>query len=311
MAGGEHTGRLSALFFAVWPSQIAFCSVVAQEHMFQVFFLAALIALLRARESESLQRWIMFGALAGASLGVAHVLRPVAIVVIPTIIGFVFWGARQLRNRVRFQWTVAGSTAAGFLLVAGGIMMLASTAVNQPLWKSSAGFSLYVGTSQESRGFWSASHAAILDEYAYNSDAIHEASTQRAIENITHDPAGFAALLATKFVLFWGSDDYGLYYSTLEQAPSESAVTIFRYRNRLNLAAQGVYFFLLAFAAIGIFRTRNQQNSVLYIVQSVFLLHVGAFCFLEIQSRYHVLVIPLLMIPASLAWTHRPKALKA
>jgi 4-amino-4-deoxy-L-arabinose transferase-like glycosyltransferase len=306
MAGGEHTGRLAGLFFALWPSQIAFCSVVAQEHLFQVFFLGALIALLRAREIESAQRWLLWGMLAGASLGIAHVLRPVAIVVVPTILAFVIWGAGHLRNRMRFQAAVLSSAAAGFILVAGGIMVFASAAVNQPLWKSSAGFSLYVGTSQESRGFWSARHAAILDEYSYNPDAVHKASTERAIYNIVSDPAGFAALVATKFVLFWGSDDYGIYYSTVEQAPTESAVTIFRYRNKLNLAAQGVYFFLLAGAAVGIFRARKQSNTVLFIAQSVFLLHVAAFCFLEIQSRYHVLVIPLLMIPAAMVFTSKP-----
>lgn len=306
LAGGEHTGRLAAIFFALWPSQIAFCSVVAQEHLFQVFFLGAIIALLHARESESAQRWLLWGMLAGASLGIAHVLRPVGIVVVPTILAFVIWGAGHLRNRMRFQIAVLSSAAAGFVLVASGIIMYASAAVNQPLWKSSAGFSLYVGTSQESRGFWSATHAAILDEYSYNPDAVHTASKERAMYNIVSDPAGFGALVATKFVLFWGSDDYGLYYSTVEQAPTESAVTIYRYRNKLNLVAQGVYFFVLAGAAIGMYRARKQTNIVLFIAQSVFLLHVAAFCFLEIQSRYHVLVIPLLMVPAAMVFTAKP-----
>jgi 4-amino-4-deoxy-L-arabinose transferase-like glycosyltransferase len=305
MAGGEYVGRLSALFFALWPSQIAFCSVVAQEHLFQVFFLGALLALLRVSELDSPIRWGYWGILAGALLGIAHVLRPVGIVVVPTIIAYVIWGVEQLRNRLRFQLAVVVSTAVGFVLVAGGIMILASAAVQQPLWKSGAGFSLYVGTTQESHGFWAPKHGAILDEYSYNVDAVHRASTERAIDNVTSDPIGFAKLVATKFVLFWGSDDYGVYFSTVEQAPTERAVSIFRFRNRLHLITQGVYFFLIASAALGIYRNRQRKNSVLFLAQSVFLLHVAAFSFLEIQSRYHVLVIPLLMIPAAMAYTSK------
>ncbi len=305
MAGGMHAGRLAAIFFALWPSQIAFCSVVAQEHLFQVFFLGGVILLLRAQESSSNRSVTWLGFFAGALIALAHVLRPVAMVIVPTIATVLLWGTRAQQHLRRYVTTVGASLALGFVIVAGLFMGLASTAVDQPLWKSNAGFSLYVGTSSESRGFWSVKHAAIIDEYAFDTEAIHEESTRRAVASIVEHPGDFVQLVATKFVLFWGSDDYGVYYSTVEQIPSASAVTIFRYRNRINLVAQGVYFFILAAAGIGLYRRRAKSNNVLLIIASVFLLHVAAFSLLEIQSRYHVLVVPLLMIPAAMTFTKR------
>lgn len=306
MAGGMHTGRLAAIFFALWPSQIAFCSVVAQEHLFQVFFLGGVILLLRAQQSSSSRSVAWLGFVAGALIAIAHVLRPVAMVIVPTIATVLVWGTRTQQHLRRYVTTVGVSLTMGFVIVAGLFMGLASTAVDQPLWRSNAGFSLYVGTSSESRGFWSAKHAAIIDEYAFDTEAIHRESTRRAIASIVEHPGDFVILVATKFVLFWGSDDYGVYYSTVEQIPSESAAAIFRFRNRINLIAQGAYFFILVAAGIGLYRMRAKSNNVLLIVASVFLLHVAAFSLLEIQSRYHVLVVPLLMIPAAMTFTrHR------
>lgn len=311
MAGGEHVGRLGAILFALWPSQIAFCSVVAQEHIFQVFFLGGVIFLLRAQQAATDRTVAWFGLLAGGSIALSHVLRPVAMVIVPTIVVFLLWGKRAHDVFSRYILSVGLSLAVGFVVTAGVIMGAASMATNQTLWKSNAGFSLYVGTSSESMGFWSAKHAAILDEYAYDTDKIHSESTKRAIATITQHPVDFIKLMGIKFALFWGSDDYGVYYATVEQAPSEQAVTIFRNRNRLNLVAQGAYVFILIAAGIGLYRTRSVMNNVLLIVSSVFLLHVAAFCFLEIQSRYHVLVVPLLMIPAAMAFVRRKSDIPA
>lgn len=310
-AGGEHCGRLAAVLFALWPSQIAFCSVVAQEHLFQVFFLGAILLLLRSQDSASLRTVAICGALAGASIAIAHALRPVALVVFPTLLAFVLWGTPSIGTRWKLRLSLLGSSLAGFAVVLVAIMLPTATAVTYPVWKSSAGFSLYVGTSTASRGFWSAKHAEILEEYSNDFDAVHRASTDRAVQSIIDQPGAFLELVATKFVLFWGSDDYGIYFATVEQSPTADSVAIYQYRTRLNLLAQGAYLMILLCAAIGMYRMRSRSNGALFLVQSVFLLHVAAFCFLEIQSRYHFLVVPLLMIPASMAWTHRTKALEA
>lgn len=301
-AGGEHCGRLAAVLFALWPSQIAFCSVVAQEHLFQVFFLGAILLLLRSQDSASLRTLIMCGALAGAAIAIAHALRPVALVVFPTLLAFVLWGTSTNGSRWKLRLSLLGSSLAGFVVVLIAIMLPTATAVTYPVWKSSAGFSLYVGTSTASRGFWSAKHAEILDEYSNDFDAVHRASTDRAVQSIVDQPGDFLELVATKFVLFWGSDDYGVYFSTVEQLPTADAVSVYRHRNRLNLLAQGAYAAIILSAAVGMYRMRSTANGTLLVIQSVFLLHVVAFSVLEIQSRYHFLVVPLLMIPAAMAW---------
>lgn len=301
-AGGEHCGRLAALLFALWPSQIAFCSVVAQEHLFQVFFLGAILLLLRSQDAASLRTLVICGALAGASIAIAHALRPVALVVFPTLLVFAVWGSASMRPYWQTRLSLLGSTLAAFALTLGAIMLPTAAAVDYPVWKSSAGFSLYVGTSSDSRGFWSAKHAQILDEYGHDFDAVHQASTERAVHTVVEEPVAFLQLVATKFALFWGSDDYGVYFSTVEQIPTAEAVSVYQYRNRINLLAQGAYAAIILSAAFGMYRMRRATNSTLLVIQSVFLLHVAAFSVLEIQSRYHFLVVPLFMIPAAMAW---------
>ena len=301
-AGGEHVGRLASVLFAIWPSQIAFCSVVAQEHLFEVFFLGAILFLLRSQDSQQRNSVVVYGALTGALIAIAHALRPVALVVFPTLLAFVVWGIQGIQNTLRSRAALLLSCLGGFALAFAIIMLPTARAVNYPVWKSSAGFSAYVGTSTASNGFWSAANAQILDEYSHDFDQVHAASMQRALDAVGSSPMAFLRLAATKFALFWGSDDYGVYFSTVEQMPTADAVTIFLYRTRINLFAQGAYLAILLCAAIGMYTMRRHSNSALLIIQSVFLLHVAAFSVLEIQSRYHFLVIPLLLVPAAMAW---------
>lgn len=317
IAGGEHCGRLAGLFFALWPSQIAFTSVVAQEHMFEVFLLGAVLLLLRTHDT-TLRKLVLFSLLAGGSVAIAHALRPVALVIFPTFVAYLIWGDRQTFATWRVRAASLAAAATGFAIVLMAIMVPASQAVRYPVWKSSAGFSLYVGTTASGRGFWTPESALIIRKHNYNFDSVHHACNQVALQNVVGDPLGFARLAAIKFFMFWGSDDYGLYSSTVEQYPTSSSVNIYQYRIHLNLLAHGAYAVILLCASIGMYRIQSHTSGkrlswqtavpdgrVLFIIQSVFLLHVVAFTFLEIQSRYHMLVIPMLMIPAAAAFVYR------
>jgi hypothetical protein len=263
--------------------------------------MATIILLLRLHETGSLRPVIRYSLFAGITLGLAHVLRPVAMVIIPTIVLYLKWCTNWFNLHKSRLVSFTLSFIVGLLITIRAIMGLASDVVNLPLSSTSAGFSLYEGTTINSRGCWSEEHGRILEDFAYRPDDIHKASYQRAWSNVSTDPLGFIQLIGTKFVLFWGSDDYGVFFSTTEQSPTESSMIIHMYRYHLNLLSNGAYIFLIVLAAIGLYLHRTTENKTLFIVQSVFLLHVAAYSILEIQSRYHFLVVPLLMIPAAMA----------
>lgn len=302
MSGGEWVGRLAGLFFAFWPSQIAFCSTLGQEHLFLVFALAAIYWLLRLEFINTTRGWIITSCLVGCSIAIAHVLRPVGMILFPTFLLAVIWGLQKVSKDWSFRSSIMLATLAGFAVTFSLLTIPLGRYLNYPVWKSSAGFSLYVGTSPKANGYWTRELTAIIREHHHNFDSVHAACMAEAKKVVLTQPVQTSVLAATKFLLFWGSDDYGVYFSTDQQAPSSSAVAIYRNRQSLTVFSAGAYFFLLASAAAGCWKMRSTRSMALMIVQSIFLLHVAAFSLLEIQSRYHFLVVPLLMIPAAMYW---------
>ena len=87
---GRTTGLVAGWCTALYPQLIYLSGVFYAEHMFAVLLAASVLSLVRCNEKPTFMR----SAVAGLSLGLAALCRPVSLVLAPVAAGYVFWSCR-------------------------------------------------------------------------------------------------------------------------------------------------------------------------------------------------------------------------
>ncbi|MDW7671513.1 MAG: glycosyltransferase family 39 protein [Bacillota bacterium] len=190
---------------------------------------------------------------------------------------------------------------AGFFLVLSVLNAFYEPQVLVPLGKTGAGFNLYVGTNKESRGMWNPEDWAIIGEYEYDFDRIHEEAWNRGIERIQEDYRDFLLLAERKFAIQWSVSDYGFYWGMLE-LDRVTAVSLWAEANRteLQVASQVYYLSLLWLVLLGLWKTRkNRLASFNTLIAILFFGFIAMHTLIEVQSRYHHSLVPLFMLSAA------------
>ena len=298
---GRDTARNASLLCAVWPLQIVFTSVAAQEHIFLLLFLCVVAGMLAIPRDGRLMRIGVQAAAIGVTIALANLFRPVAVIAFPVLIVFIVamrWKTLSQRWIYRaatvFIALVMYSAATSLI----GIPIERATGID--ISKARPGFSMYVGTHAPSHGMWFPESYNLVYRTAYNADTVHARSMQAAIEQVTADPAGMVVLAVEKFHYFWASGEYAVMYATREMGQRGISPILAAHHTSSLVASQAIYAVLLAMAGITLWRRRAALSQLDVIVVATFLVHVAAFTLLEIQSRYHMVVELMLLFPAAL-----------
>lgn len=304
--GGERAGRWASIVFALWPAQIYFCSVVGQEHLFAVPLLEAAIVLLSIEARAS--RLVRSAAWSGALLAAAHFIRSVGVLLAPAIVLFVGLAAWRgqpgaWRQRARFLAIAALSAAIAFAVFTVPL----GRWLGVPLWRSSGAFSLLIGTNADARGMWTPEAERFANEQGWDYDAI-DREASRLVRDRLRQPGVVRRLVARKFGPMWGSDEFGISFATAKLS-GDSAWTA--RINTVQPALEGIgdafhVSLLLLVVVATILAWRSPLPAALF-VESLFLVHVVAFTFLELQTRYHFLVTPFWIALAAAALTRRDR----
>ena len=190
---------------------------------------------------------------------------------------------------------------AGFLLTLTTLNAIYEPQVLVPLGKTGAGFNLYVGTNQASRGMWSADDWAIIEEYNYDFDRIHEEAWRRGMERIREDYRDFWLLVERKFAIQWAVSDYGFYWGMLE-LDRVTAVSLWaeEYRQELQVLSQVHYLNLMWLTLAGLWLTRRRRQATFNaFIAILFFGFIAMHVLIEVQSRYHHSLVPLFMLSAA------------
>ncbi|SMP55271.1 ArnT family glycosyltransferase [Anoxynatronum buryatiense] len=190
---------------------------------------------------------------------------------------------------------------AGFLLTLTTLNAIYEPRVLVPLGKTGAGFNLYVGTNQASRGMWSADDWAIIEEYNYDFDRIHEEAWRRGMERIQEDYRDFWLLVERKFAIQWAVSDYGFYWGMLE-LDRVTAVSLWaeEYRQELQVLSQVHYLNLMWLTLAGLWLTRQRRQATFNaFIAILFFGFIAMHVLIEVQSRYHHSLVPLFMLSAA------------
>lgn len=298
----ENTGKLAGLIVALHPAQIMYTSVLASEHVFIVFFALAAGFIVKAVKASKAKKQYAFLALSGVFLAPANFNRPVAIILLPVLfIWLLFSVYEDLSFIKRLLKTLPRFTAAllSYIIVFSILTMPVSKIIGQPIYKSSSGFSMLLGTNYIYNGRHSAEDETILKEFNFNYDWVHKEAYKRSLLRIVLNPQEFAYLVERKTVTQWANEDYGPIWSTTKfETDKLVSDYIIKYPYLLIFPNHFFYMTVLLFALMGVFLL-NRNNKLILPSLLTFLGFYASSVFLEVQSRYHYPAMPALIILSS------------
>lgn len=298
---GRTAAASAAMLAAVWPLQIAFTSVAAQEHVFLVLYLCIVAAMLAVPRTTGAAKIIVRSIVVGVCIALANLFRPVAVIAFPVLVVFVCaWRWRSVPRRWVYRMLTVGMALCAFIWTTALVNIPIERITGIDISKARPGFSIYVGTHAPSHGMWFPESYNLVYRTAYNADAVHQRSMQAAMQQITADPIGMVVLAIEKFHYFWASGEYAVMYSTREMGQRGLSPWLAAHHTSVLVASQAMYAVLVAFAGIALWHRRRQITELDGVVVTTFVVHVACFTILEIQSRYHMVVELMLLIPAAL-----------
>lgn len=323
LAGGRLAGLTALVLSAFWPSQVLYCTQLAGEFLFSfLMMLGVYLFVLSLKTCTAEMKHPGFGVLLyvaiGVVLGICASVRPMALIVVITIVLCIFprklfLSAEKSQNPsislmiLSRGWMRCLIVLLCYVLITTGTNMTIQQTVGRKLASGSTsfGYNLLVGLNTSSEGGWNAEDAEYLyDTYAATGDAgeAHLACRDLAIQRLKGDPEGIFNLFLRKYHVLWGNDDYGGTWNILfldEQGNLTEERERFLYSSRDwgNL----FYLLCLAFAGIaGLFLWRK-GNDVEYVFVLIFVGTVGMHLFVESQNRYHYHALFMLAMLAGCA----------
>jgi len=298
----ETAARASAFFCALWPAQIMYSSVVAAENSFIVPFLGAILVFMRfIKKLGANQRSYGLLVLSGLLTAIAQAFRPMSMILLPVfgvyLLLFVSLEAKRQKSLLIKLLSIALVAVSYFVA-----LKLISLPIKQlsgiDITKTGSGYNLLVGTNYDGDGKFNQEDFALIAAYDYDFDRVHEEAFKLAVERITKDPMRFLDLVGTKIYYMWGTENYGYYWSITPASGGPLLKTIKTYPRSFYAGSDFFYLFMLLLAMAGCVLALIKKNTK---AAPLFLLMGGlfvAYCFLEIQSRYHFPAVPVFILLA-------------
>lgn len=323
LAGGRLAGLTALVLSAFWPSQVLYSNQLASEFLFSfLMMLGVYLFVLSLRCCTSRMKHPGLGVILyvaiGIALGLCATVRPMALIVVITIVLCIFprrlfLSAEQSQNPsislmiLSRGWMRCLVVLLCYALITSGTNMTIQQTVGRKLASGSTsfGYNLLVGLNTASEGGWNAEDSNYLyDAYDASGDAgeAHAACRDLAIQRLKSDPQGIFNLFLRKYHVLWGNDDYGGTWSLLflnEQGNLTEQRQTFLYASR----DWGNLYYLLCFAfagIAGIFLWRK-GNDIEYVFLLIFVGTVGMHLFVESQNRYHYHALFMLALLAGCA----------
>lgn len=304
MLYSEKAGRIAALLLAVWPAQIMYTSVIASEHLFMVIFTASVLLILRFIKKYTYKNyefyngnWILIGI--GVLVAFAQLVRPMAMLLLPVFAVFVLIYKRYRANTIASVGLSVKSIALVIICYFGVINL-----VNIPVQKvtgiditqSEAGFNLMIGTNIKYNGAWNENDFGIIEKNNYDFDKVHKEAKQIAIQRLKGDPKQLIKLAINKYKILWGNENYGYYWSTVAAEDSKAETMIKSHPRVFYGLSQAFYILIILMAICACFYTLSEKRYDALIILMIFGGILISYTLLEVQSRYHMPVMPLLIL---------------
>jgi len=301
----KNTALFGGLILALWPESILYSNLLASDTLFSVNVLITIWLLSLAFQSTNrMHSYLYF--LAGISLGIAHWMRPTAILLILSSLLFIgFNPNKMLKLRIKNM---------SFLIIAVIILLIPIVLLNYSTFDiisirslsstQSLGWNMVVGTNLESHGRW---HKEIrgkifeeMKKYEPKKDEHPILFRDRVAKNIA-----LKRVCERPFDLLFMAIKYKIKSLWGDVATLHLSLSTSRFKNfagKICLLSDIWHKIILLVCAITIILGVNRkifQLNILQIYLYFALLTTTLHFFLESQPRYHHVFLPYISICVS------------
>ncbi|MHB8062548.1 MAG: glycosyltransferase family 39 protein [Ruminiclostridium sp.] len=304
MLYSEKAGRIAALLLALWPAQIMYTSVIASEHLFMVLFTASVLLILSFIKQYTYKNYKLYnGNLMLISIGVltacAQLVRPMAMLLLPVFAVFILIYKRYRANPIASAGLSVKSIAL-FIICYFAVINLVNIPIQNAtgidVTRSDSGFNLMIGTNTKYDGKFNEEDFGIIEKNNYDFDKVHKEAKQIAIERLKSDPKVLMKLVISKYKILWGNENYGYYWSTVSAENSRAEAIIKSHPRIFYGISQAFYIIIILMAICACLYSLSEKRYDALILLMIFGGILLSYTLLEVQSRYHMPVVPLLIL---------------
>lgn len=304
MLYSEKAGRIAALLIALWPAQIMYTSVIASEHLFLVLFTASALLILKFLKKYTYKNYeigngnlILIGI--GFLTACAQMVRPMAMLLLPVFAVFVLIYKKYRARTINSVGLSIKSIALVFIFYFGVINIInipVQMASGVDITKSDGGFNLMIGTNTKYNGTFNKDDFEIIEKNNFDFDKVHKEAKQIAISRLKGDPNELWNLVKKKYEILWGNENYGYYWSIVASQDSKAERIIKSHPRAFYGLAQAFYVLIILMAICACFYTLREKRYDALILLMIFGGILVSYTLLEVQARYHMPVIPILIL---------------
>ncbi len=298
---GRRVGIVAGVLLAVYPLAIYFDGLL-QKPVLDLFFLSLLLCVLgRCTQTPRHGWWFLTGALAG----ILTLSRENALVLLPVMVAWVWFGFGRETQTHRLRWI-------GALLLGTGLVLLPVGLRNRMvggefhLTTSQFGPNFYIGNNPQADGRYAPLRFGRGDPQYEREDATQLAEaalgrklspaevsrywTGRALDYIRSDFAGWLRLMARKWALEW---------NVIELPDTEDVYTYGEYSPLLNGLTRLFHFGVLCpLAALGVVVTWPMRRR-LWVLYAMLISYAASVALFYVFGRYRFPLVAWLVMFAA------------
>jgi len=303
-------GLIAALIFSVFPSEVIMVSVLGTELVGTMMGL--IIVFLLFNLDRTRYRFILLSLfLAGLFYGLSLTMRSSFLFYLPVIVLYIFVIAfLTVKQKVEIFSIFLVGIVAGLSLIVMSYSLIVGHISIEPIATQDS-FPFLSGTNVDSLGGWSQSDADLY--FSWPSAERDKLARQEAFNRIITNPREFLEFIPVKIAVLMGDNDYGTLWSLKAidwgkgnfwgiYAPdgndwSKYAAIRSRIIRISSLLTQSTYIIVWFFAFLAF---KNHKISLVpTLVLTVIFFTLLPHIVLEVQSRYHHYIMPMIILLAS------------
>lgn len=280
--GGEKSKRIALTFTAFNPTIIFFVPILTNQHISQFFLVLGMWVFMSDRiKNAYIRAWIT-----GLCMGISQLMRPDVTLVIAAAVVYLIWSCIKTGDAAK-KLTVFAAFLCVFLAVTAAMNAFLTSAhvIHGNIYSGNLNYKIMVGLNPDTCGSWSASDSGLEG----NSVAINEMIKTRLAVN----PLKLIPRLYGKAVYQLGSFVYTWSYRFESEWISQII---------MRRAGTALMLMVSAMAAWNMLFKRRSKLIIMYMITAFF---AAVYALIEVQSRYNFILIPILIIMASVNFSER------
>ena len=294
----KRVGRIAALLFALYPSNLVMAQVFTNQHLAVLLALCSILLFLHGLRADRLWQRLLYGALAGLALLVSHYAHASSMI---TRIAFALYAILLCFALRRQTLRILAVLAACLLLFSGGKALVdGALLAGEYRLPATEQFHqterILTGLTAETDGQ--------LDQAQRDAfRAMTDEQANAAILQKFKQPIPLLKLFARKAAIMWGAMDSSFVFYTHEANETPQTLAIASALGALDVVYVAAVYLLAALGlCIQLFVKRGDARPY-HLPMLLVAGWIGVYLVYEIQMRYRYYAMPFLMIFAALGLT--------